>query len=37
MNKQAAVLLLTAAFMTFAGCVSNEARTPKYPADDIRL
>ena len=37
MNKQAVVLLLTAAFMTFAGCVSNEAQTPKYPADDIRL
>lgn len=37
MNKQAAVLLLTAAFMTFAGCVSNEAQTAEYPADDIRL
>lgn len=37
MNKQTAVLLLTAAFMTFAVCVPNEAQTPKYPADDIRL
>ena len=27
MNKQAVVLLFTAAFMTFAGCVSNEAQT----------
>lgn len=27
MNKQAVVLLLTAAFMTFAGCVPNEAQT----------
>ena len=37
MNKQAAVLLLTAAFMTFSGCVLTEAQTPKYLADDIRL
>ena len=37
MNKQAAVLLFTAAFMTFAGCILTEAQTPEYPADDIRL